>query len=384
MTAFVYSAFAQTVHFGAGMLDQLPAALDALGWRYVGLVTTNSARRSGRAAQVEDLLGKRFDFVFDAAQPHVPAGQVEEVIGLAEAHFTDGLLALGGGSAIGLAKAASLGLTAQVSGPPVRAAAASRGPRVPIAAIPTTYAGSEMTAVVGVTEPDGAGGTRKVTRSDPGIVPRLVIYDPALTLDLPPEVTAASGINALAHCVEAVYSTTRNPLSTAAALAGAGHIARALPACHALGHDLPARTDILLGAHLAGAALATVNMGLHHGLCHVLGGAAGVPHGVANAIMLPHAMRYNLNVVTPELAQIGRTMSAASPGADDMGAATAAIEAVYQLVAGLGLPQRLRDADVPRASLPRLAALAAQSGAVRANPKPVSAADAERIFEEAW
>ena len=383
MADFTYTAFAQAIHFGAGALERLPAALDALGWRFVGLVTTGSARRSGRAAQVEDLLGKRYDFVFDVAQPHVPAAQVEAVIGLAEAHFTDGLLALGGGSAIGLAKAASLGLEARVSGPPVRAAALGGGPRVPIAAIPTTYAGSEMTAVVGVTEADGAGGTRKVTRSDPGIVPRLVIYDPALTLDLPPEVTAASGINALAHCVEAVYSTRRNPLSTAAALAGAGHIARALPACHALSNDLPARTEMLLGAHLAGAALATVSMGLHHGLCHVLGGAAGVPHGVANAIILPHAMRYNLDAATPELAQIGRALNTAPAASDDVSAA-AAIEAVRLLVAGLGLPQRLRDANVPRASLPRLAALAAQSGAVRANPRPVSAAEAERIFEEAW
>jgi alcohol dehydrogenase class IV len=347
-------------------------------------VTTGSARRSGRAAQVEALLGGRFDFVFDAAQPHVPAAQVEEVIGLAEAHFTSALLALGGGSAIGLAKAASLGLEAQVSGPPVRAAAASPGPRVPVAAIPTTYAGSEMTAVVGVTEPDGAGGARKVTRSDPRIAPKLVIYDPNLTLDLPPEITAATGINALAHCVEAVYSTRRNPLSTAAALAGAGHIARALPACIANGNDLTARTDILLGAHLAGASLATVSMGLHHGLCHVLGGAAGVPHGIANAIILPHAMRYNQDAVTAELAQIGRAMQAAPPGADDADAAATAIEAVAQLVAELGLPQRLRDAGVPRASLPRLAALAAQSGTVRANPKPVSAADAERILEAAW
>jgi len=147
---------------------------------------------------------------------------------------------------------------------------------------------------------------------------------------------------------------------------------------------LEARTEMLLGAHLAGAALATVSMGLHHGLCHVLGGAAGVPHGVANAIILPHAMRFNLDAVTPELALIGRALGAASPDDGDLVAAEAAIAAVADLVAGLGLPQRLREAHVERADLPRLAVQAPHSGAVRANPKPISAADAEGIFEAAW
>jgi alcohol dehydrogenase len=241
-----------------------------------------------------------------------------------------------------------------------------------------------MTAVVGITQPDGAGGSRKVTHTDPGIAPRLVIYDPALTLDMPREVTAGTGVNALAHCIEAVYATRRNPLATAAALAGAGHIGHALPKCLAQGDNLAARAEMLLGAHLAGAALATVSMGLHHGLCHVLGGAAGVPHGVANAIILPHAMRFNLEAVTPELALIGRALGAATPGDGDERAAEAALAGVSQLLAGLGLPRRLREVNVTQADLPRLAALAAKSAAVRANPKPVTAAEAERIFEAAW
>jgi alcohol dehydrogenase class IV len=378
MTAFSYTASAQVIHFGAGTLERLPTAVAAFGWGRVGVITTGSARRGGRAAQVEALLAERHAFTFDAAQPHVPAAQVSEVAALAAANEADALLALGGGSAIGLAKAVSLSLEAP-GGVPLPNAQ----PRVPVAAIPTTYAGSEMTAVVGVTEPDNAGGARKVTRSDPRLAPKLVVYDPLLTLDLPPEITAATGINALAHCVEAVYSTTRNPLSTAAALAGAGYIARALPVCVAEGNNLSARAEMLLGAHLAGASLATVSMGLHHGLCHVLGGTVGVPHGVANAIILPHAMRFNLDTVTPELAQIGRAINAAPPAAD-ASAAEAAIESVARLVSRLGLPQRLRDAGVPRADLLRLAALAAQSGAVRANPKPVTVADAERLFAEAW
>jgi alcohol dehydrogenase len=270
------------------------------------------------------------------------------------------------------------------TGRPARAAYPTDQPRVPTGAIPTTYAGSEMTAGGGMTEPDAAGGTRKLVRNDPKITPKLVVYDPLLTLDMPPEVTGSTGINALAHCVEAVYSTRRNPLATAAALAGAGHIVRSLRVCVTEGADLAARTEMLLGAHLAGAALATTAMGLHHGLCHALGGSAGVPHGVANAIILPHAMRFNLDATTPELAQIAQAMGVASMDADPRAAAEAAVEAVAQLVTSLPVPQRLREADVKRDDLPRLAAIAAQNGPVRANPKPVSAADAERIFEAAW
>src|SRR5260370_24527870 len=115
--------------------------------------------------------------------------------------------------------------------------------------------------------------------------------------------TASTGINALAHCIEALYSITRNPLSTAAALRGVQTIYSALPRCYVYGDNLEARSEMLTGAFLAGTALAHVSMALHHGLCHVLGGTAGVPHGVANSIILPHAMRFNLDVAGPQLAQ---------------------------------------------------------------------------------
>src|SRR5262249_46312525 len=155
--------------------------------------------------------------------------------------------------------------------------------------IPTTYAGSEMTPVYGITHTD-QNPPRKITVRDPKIAPKLVIYDPELTLNLPPEVTASSGINAMAHCVEALYSIARNPMATAAAQSGIGHITRALPRCTANGSDGEARREMLIGSHLAAFALFTTTMGLHHGLCHVLGGSANVPHGIANAIILPHAM----------------------------------------------------------------------------------------------
>lgn len=373
MTEFTYSTYLQTIHFGPGALEQLPAALDALGPRRVLLTTTRSARHAGRAERVEALLGQRWVGTFDHTLPHVQQFQVSEVAEQAARLGADLLLGLGGGSALGLAKAVAYELIAAP-----RALEHSL-----VAAIPTTYAGSEMTPIFGVTHEAG-GVSRKVTVNDARIVPRLVLYDPAFTLDLPPDLTASSGLNALAHCAEAVYSITRHPLSTAAALAGARAIARSLPRCWANGADLEARTEMLLGAHLAGASLAGVSLGLHHGLCHVLGGTAGVPHGVANAIILPHALRFNREAAAPHLAALAEAMGAAPPGAGAHAAAAAAIAFVEELVASLDLPRRLRDAGVPKSSLPRLAELAAQSKTVQSNPKPPSAAEVEALLRAAW
>ncbi len=384
MTAFHATSYAQDVHFGVGALDRLPEAVAAFGWRRLVVITTGSARRSGRTARVAALLGDRVVAVFDAAQAHVPAAQVAEGLALAAAHQADALVGLGGGSAIGLAKAVSAALEAQRTGRPARAPYPTDQPLVPVVAIPTTYAGSEMTAVYGVTQTDTAG-SRKVTYADPKYAPKLVLYDPLLTLDLPPEITATTGLNALAHAIEAVYSTRRTPLATAAALAGLRHIAPALPRCFTDGADLAARTDLLLGAHLAGVALAGVAMGLHHGLCHVLGGAAGLPHGVANGLVLPHALRFNLDAVTPELALVAEALGVAAPLGGEAAWAQAGLDRIDTLIVGLGVPRRLRDVGVRREDFLRLADLALQSGAVRANPKPVtSAAQIIGLLEAAW
>jgi alcohol dehydrogenase class IV len=212
-----------------------------------------------------------------------------------------------------------------------------------------------------------------------------VVYDPELTLDLAPELTAATGINALAHCVEALYSITRNPLATAAARAGIEAIAGALPRCYSAGTDLEARGDLLAGAYLAGTALATVAMGLHHGLCHVLGGTAGVPHGMANAIILPHAMRFNQEASAPQLGLAADALGLATRGQSDLAAAGAATERVAELIGRLGLPRRLRDAGVAMDDLPRLAEIALLSRAVRNNPRPVrDAAEIEALLRAAW
>ena len=385
MSEFHYIAFAQEIIFGPGALARLSDAVDRFGWRRLMLCTTGSARRGGRVAQIEAALGERLVATYDRVQPHVPDFQLAEALVLAVKHEVDVVIGLGGGSPIGMAKAVASALEEKRTGRPARAAFPTDQPLVPVVAIPTTYAGSEMTAVYGVTHQQADGSSRKVTVADPKVAPKLVIYDPQLTLDLPPEMTAATGINALAHCIEALYSVTRHPLSTAAAVSGVRHIVNALPRCYNAGHDIEARTEMLMGAHLAGAALASVAMGLHHGLCHVLGGTAGVPHGVANSIVLPHAMRFNADATAPQLAPAAEAMGIAPNGRSPKAAVEAAAQKVYDLVGAMHLPQHLRDAGVKEADLPHLAQLAFQSRTVQNNPKPITdPAQIEALLRAAW
>lgn len=384
MNEFRYTTYAQEVIFGLGALQQLGEATARFGWQRLMLCTSPSLRSGGYVAALEASLGERLVTTYDQVQSHVLDFQLAEALELARRQAVEAVIGLGGGSPIGMAKALSLALEEERTGRPVRSASPVEQPLVANIAIPTTYAGSEMTPVYGVTHqlPET---TRKVTVRDVKVTPKLTVYDPALTLKLPPGVTAGTGINALAHCIEALYSTTRNPLSSAAALNGVRFITKALPRCYTHPDDIEARTEMMLGAHLGGTSLATTTVGLHHGLCHVLGGTAGVPHGVANAIMLPHAMRFNLDVTAPQLAQVAQAMGVAGAGQSDEEAAEIAAQSVYNLISQLNLPQRLRDAGVKEADLPHLAGLALKSSAVQSNPKPLTdAAQAEAIFRAAW
>jgi len=299
---------------------------------------------------------------------------------LAANSHVDVVVAMGGGSAIGVGKGVVLG-----------------GGRSLIA-VPTTYAGSEMTPLVGIT--DRAAGQKRVQR-DPAVLPKLVIYDPEVTLDLSPELSASTAMNALAHCVEACYARDVNPVVPPVALEGIRLIAQSLPRCIADGDDIDAREELLRGAYLAGFSIANATMALHHGLCHVLGGRTGVAHGVLNAIMLPHVMRFNASAAPEAMAAIADAVdSGPHPALPERGrdiphAAVpqwrgekpppeAAAGAAAALVASLPVPGRLRDAGVPEAVLDSVAVEAAGNSAVRANPTPVSEADVRELLRAAW
>jgi maleylacetate reductase len=384
METFHYTFFAQEVVFGRGALSQLGALAERFNWRRLMLCATGSARARGTLAPIEAALGERLAATYERAQAHVPESDVTAATEIAARHDVDAIIALGGGSAIGVAKATSIALEERRTGHPARATFPTEQPLVPVIAIPTTYAGSEMTPVYGVTREQG-GVSNKITVTDPKITPKLVIYDPLLTLDLPPRATGGTGINAVAHCIEALYSITRNPLSTAAALAGLRALSRSLLRCCDDSSDIGAREEALTGAFLAGTALSNVAMGLHHGICHVIGGATGAAHGDANSVMLPHAMRFNLDATTPQLALAAEAMGIPTSGRDPTEAAASAAELVADWVERMRLPRRLRDIGVKEEMLPELARMAFASRTVHNNPKPVTdVAQLEALLREAW
>jgi alcohol dehydrogenase class IV len=381
---FRFVSYAQEVIFASGALAQSGEAIERLHCQRLILCANRSMRASGHADRLEAILGNRLMAVFDEVKPHVQDVQVDQALALAIEVKADAVIGMGGGSPIGMAKAVAFALEEKQSGHSVQASSPTEQPLIPVVAIPTTYAGSEMTAVYGITH-TRENPPRKVTVADPKITPKLVIYDPELTLDLPPEMTASTGINALAHCIEALYSITRHPLSTAAALSGLRSIARALLRCYTHGDDLEARTEMLLGAHLAGFSLANVKMGLHHGLCHVLGGSANVPHGIANSVILPHAIRFNAETTASQLLPAAGAMGIALNGDHPLEIIEDVAQRISDLTGQMNLPQRLREAGVKETDLPRLAQLGFQNRTVQNNPRLITdALQIEQLLRDAW
>lgn len=384
MEKFHLLSYAQEIVFEAGSLARVGEAVEHFGLERLLLITSPSIRAGGHIRTIEAALGNHLVAVFDHVEQHVQDTQVDEVLALAAETKVDGLIGLGGGSPIGMAKAVSYGLEEKLAVKPDRLRTPVSQPVFPIAAIPTTYAGSEMTAGFGITH-SREKPPRKVTVNDPRVTPKLVLYDPLLTLDLPAEVTASSGMNALAHCIEALYSRTRQPFSTALATSAIQSISSSLLRCYKNGHDQQARTDMLSGAHLAGLALSGVSMGLHHGLCHVLGGTAHIPHGIANSIILPHAMRFNADATATELIPAVEALGINIDGNSPVAAVKQTAQFIADLSAQMDLPQRLRDVGVKKSDLPELASLAFSNHTVQNNPKPITElSQIEGLLEEAW
>jgi maleylacetate reductase len=341
------SEWARTrVVFGAGALEDVPRELERLEVERPLIVTT-----PGRAAGLDslsNLLGRNVVGVCDLAAAHVPVERVLAATAVIDQTAPDALLAIGGGSALGLAKAAALKR------------------RLPIVAVPTTYAGSEMTSVWGITE----GGVKRTGR-DPLVAARLVVYDPNLTLSLPVDVSGASGMNAMAHAVEAMYAPQAGPIATAAAEDALTSLARALPRVAARPDDLESRTLALRGAHAAGVACELAVMGLHHKICHVLGGTFGLPHAATHAAVLRHVVAFNASAASLAVARI----------ADALGAPEAAAE-LGRLLDVLGLSRSLEALGLRADDIDRAATLVAAGSYV--NPRPVTFDDVRELLLKAF
>lgn len=332
------------VVFGAGSIERLGTELDALGLSRALMVTT--PRQDATVEDVRRGLGEKLAGVCDIAAMHVPADRVWRAVSDVDRVRPDVLLAAGGGSPIGLAKAIA------------------RERQLPIVAVPTTYAGSEMTSIWGMT-----AGETKTTGRDPAVAPRLVIYDPVLTLALPPHTSAASGMNAIAHAVEAMYTPNASPIASAAAEEAIRTLGRALPLVTTNPRDLSARTLALSGAHAAGLSLELAAMGLHHKLCHVLGGL-GLPHAETHAALLPHVVAFNAPAASEAMARI----------ASALGVQRAA-DGLQALGESLGLTMSLGSLGLTKANAERAAAVVGAT--IFPNPRAVTAEVVHRLLLEA-
>lgn len=335
---FVHDPPSPRVVFGAGSLTRVPEEARALG-RRVMLIAGGHARDS--ADQVATALGADVVARIHQVAEHVPVERAAQAVAQCRSDEVDVVCSIGGGSATGLAKA-----VAKETG-------------VPVLAVPTTYAGSEMTPIWGLTE-----AAAKTTGRLAAVVPRTVVYDPELTLRLPVEASAASGLNALAHCVEALYAPDATPVTSVLAEEGVRILARALPAVVTDPADLGGRTDAMYGGWLSGWVLGSTTMGLHHKLAHVLGGSYGLPHRGVHSALLPHVAAFNAEAAPDALARVARALGVT--GSVDAG------RALFDLAGTIGAPTSLSALGLSIDAVERVAATVATSGV--ANPAPVDEA----------
>ncbi len=356
MHDFVYNALPGRVVFRAGAVAGIGDEIERLDSHRAMITTSRSNRATAEGVAAE--LGDRCVGVYEDAAEHVPVEQANAANQWAQGHDVDSVISIGGGSPIGLAKAVA------------------HDTDTPIIAVPTTYSGSEMTALVGVTR----DGVKRVF-AGPRILPKTVIYDPALTHSVPPGATATTGMNAVAHCVEAMYVPAANPVSSKLAEAGLSDLVRGLPASVRDGHDAEARAQALYGAYLAGAALGATGIAIHHKICHALGGSFGVSHGDANAIILPHAVAFNTDAARAPIAAAARAMGA-SDDPSDANAAAAAAPFLFDFVAGMGAPTSLEAVGFDQANLDDAARIAMEL--INDNPRPVDYQGVRGLLEDAW
>ncbi len=346
MRAFVYTGLPARVVFRVGALDDLGAEIERLGARRALVLCTPEQRAS--AEDVQRRLGELAVGVYDKAVMHVPIETAQAAREVAKSLNADCCVAIGGGSTTGLGKA--IALTSAL----------------PILAIPTTFAGSEMTPIQGFTE----GGMKKTVR-DPRMLPRTVIYDPNLLLSLPANIAGPSGMNAIAHAVEALYAQESNPITSLMAEESIRALAHSLPLVVREPKSIEARAEALYGAWLAGTCLAAVGMALHHKLCHTLGGSFNLPHAQTHTIVLPHATHYNRDAAPGAMLRIAHAL-----GVPD------AAGGLYDLAWQLGAPLALKDIGMPATGLDRAADLAVIDPYW--NPRPIERAGIRQLLQNAW
>lgn len=342
---FAYRGSVAQIVFGNGASARVGEWVQKLGCRRALVLST--PHQAGEARAMADSLGDASIGVFAKAAMHTPVEVTEEAVAEARKLAADCVVSLGGGSTTGLGKAMAY--------------------RTDIAQIvvPTTYAGSEVTPILGQTE-----GGAKTTLRDDKVVPEVVLYDPGLTLGLPVAMSVTSGLNAIAHAAEGLYAHDRNPIASLMAAEGLRALKAALPRIVAAPRDGEARADALYGAWLCGSVLGQVAMSLHHKLCHTLGGTFDTPHAETHAVMLPHTIAYNA-VAVPELLRPVAEVFGGSPG-----------QALYDFAAALGAPLSLKAFGLTETDLNRAADIATKNPYT--NPRPIDRGAIRALLQQAW
>ncbi|KWX25655.1 Maleylacetate reductase [Mycolicibacterium wolinskyi] len=333
------------VRFGTGMRTELPDEL--------GVLDLNSAIVLCAPGQVElghnvhSILGDAGRGVYPYAEMHVPLTRAEAARAFAEQRGADAVVCVGGGSTTGLGKAIAL-----TSG-------------LPVIAVPTTYAGSEMTPIWGLTDQ-----AVKKTGRDARVLPRSVIYDPELTYSLPVNISVTSGFNAIAHAAEALYAPDASPIISLMAEEGARTMLSALPALRAEPADAQGRSEALYAAWLCGAVLGSTTMGLHHKLCHILGGTFNLPHADTHTIVLPYVLAFNLVAAPQARAALARATGTETPAAT-----------IKKIADSLGAPPSLQSIGMPAAGIAEVVRQAVD--APYSNPRPVTAEQLTALITDA-
>jgi alcohol dehydrogenase class IV len=343
---FVHDTLPQRVAFGSGeAAANLSGEIAGLGATRVMLIAAKAEMHLADTIAVDLPVALRHDDVV----MHVPVEVAERARAAAAGNDVDLLVSVGGGSTTGLAKAIAL----------------TTG--LPIIAVPTTYAGSEATPVWGLTE-----GARKTTGTDKRVLPRVIVYDAALTMSLPVEMSVASGLNALAHCVDSMWAPNADPINAAFAAEGIRSLAAGLPKVVADPMDLDGREHALYAAYLSATAFASAGSGLHHKICHVLGGKYNLPHAQTHATVLPYVLAFNGPAAPDAERRIATAFGAAG-----------ALDGLVALKQELNAPHALADYGFDEESIPEAAAAILPS-VPPSNPRQVTAEDLRALLRAAW
>jgi alcohol dehydrogenase class IV len=362
------------VVFGHKSLVELPSELDGLGVKRV-LVVTDAvlASKTDLVARVEKALGRRFAGVYADVVPDSGVGIVDRGAAKAKELSVDGIVSIGGGSSIDTAKGIAIVHTLGGSLRDHQGFQGLSAPTTPHVAIPTTAGtGSEVTKAAVIKDEEAH---QKLIFGDFHIYPRVAILDPELTFGMPPAITAGTGLDALTHAIEALHAMQAEPIADALALHAIRVIVRHLPAVMKARESVMDRGQMLLAATMAGMAFDNAQVGLVHAIAHTIGARHGVHHGTANAIALPHVLRFNADVAAEAYRAAGEAMGVDTKAMSDAAAVDAIATAIEAFVAGVGLPTRYRDVNVPAEDLPTIAELALSDGAIVYNPKPVTEAE---------